>query len=225
MLDPIDFAIIKFADCVSDELLRQIEAEGEVQRYKKGKTIEQHGDPSTHITLIKSGLIRLRLNEADGTRFNLSILGSGSTFGETALFLGLPTQFDAYCETDVELIRFSNVKIDRLMESNSEFFKALNKIANARVNTMLNYIGASIRAPLETRVAKFLTLMCNETDDHETIHCRQADLAHALGISRVSMGKSLKSLENKGLIELGYGKILIPSRAKLESAVTSITSD
>ena len=216
MLNPIDFAIIKLSDFISPELLVEIETEGEVKAFKKKTTIEMRGDQATNISIVKSGLIRLRLNEADGSRFNLSILGEGSTFGETALFLELPVQFDAYCETDAVLIRLAKENIDNLIASNPGLLGALNKIANARVHTMLNYIGASIRAPLEVRVANFLVLMSRESKDSKTIQCRQVDLAHALGVSRVSMGKTLKKLESDGLIELGYGKIVVPSLSKLE---------
>jgi len=219
MLDPINFSVLKLTDCISEPVLAQIERESEVKLFKKGVTIEQQGDDSKCLSLIKSGLVRLRLNEADGSRFNLSIFGAGSTFGETALFLNLPVQFDAYCETDVVLIRFDADKVIRVMEKHPDFGRALNKIANARVHTMLNYIGASVSTPLESRVAKFVASMARETKDNKTIHCRQTDLAHALGVSRVSMGKSLKSLEKKGLIKLGYGKIVVPSMKNLEKSM------
>ena len=215
MLDPINFSVLKLTDCLSESALAEVESASDSKNYKKGVTIERQGDVATHLYLIKSGLVRLRLNEADGSRFNLSIFGAGSTFGETAMFLELPVQFDAYCETDVHLIQIAKDAMASLTEKTPSFSRALNKVANARVHTMLNYIGASLSTPLETRVAKFVASMARETADKKTIHCRQSDLAHALGVSRVSMGKSLKALEKKGLIKLGYGQITVPSIKQL----------
>lgn len=47
------------------------------------------------------------------------------------------------------------------------------------------------------------------------IACRQDQLAFSLGVSRVSTGKVLSQLQADGLIQLGYGKIVIPSTSDL----------
>lgn len=222
MLDPIDFSIIRFSDCINDALLQRISEEGEIKSYRKGETFEKRGDIAKYMSFIQSGLVRLRLNEADGSLFNLSILGPGNLFGDTALTLDLPVQFDAYCETDVQIIRISHAAIDRIDANGKEFLAALNRLSHERVHTMLKYIAASIKAPLITRTAHFLVRMCQHQEDNQIIYCRQADLAHALAVSRVSMGKSLKSLQQKGLIKLGYGKITIPDFAGLATVGSNI---
>ena len=219
MLDPIDFSILKLSDCVDDELLRLLELRSETAEYGKGTIIERHGEVATHVSLIRSGLVRLQLSEPDGSLFNLSILGVGSTFGETAMFLNLPVQFDAYSETDVTISRITHETVNDFLMSHPQFARALLEIAYARAHTMLKYIGESINTPLDIRVAKFLAMMCHNGEEGDIVHCRQADLAHALGVSRVSMGKSLKALERRGLVKLGYGKIFVSSPAALESLV------
>ena len=217
MLDPIDFSIYKFIDCIEDDLWQQVQVAGESCRYKKGSYVERHGELATHMSVIKSGLIRLELNSVDGSRFNMSILGNGSSFGETALFLDLPVQFDAFCETDSELLRLPMSAVDQLFSSNGHYGKALAKLAHARVHTLLGYIGNSLNKSLESRAANLLVMMLNESKEHLTIRCRQADLANALGVSRVSLGKALNTLKSIGLIELGYGKIVILSLSELKS--------
>ena len=54
-----------------------------------------------------------------------------------------------------------------------------------------------------------------ETTKFQTVECRQEDLAYILGLPRVSIGKALKGLQQVGLIELHYGKIVMSDVALL----------
>ena len=58
--------------------------------------------------------------------------------------------------------------------------------------------------------------MAETSGKRNVVYCRQQDLAFTFGLSRVSIGKSLKKLQDDGLIELGYGCIHFPDPAKLE---------
>lgn len=217
MLNPIDYAIIKFVDLLPKSTLARIEDVAEQQKFRQGEHIERYGETATQLSIIRSGLVRLGLDGADGSRFNLSILGPGSSFGETALFLDLPVQFDAHCETDVTLTALSKLDADKLLDREPAFARAALHVACARSHAMFNYIGNTRNLPLQARTAMLLVQMLDEASDGHTIYCRQADLAHALGVSRVSTGKALKALESLGLIKRAYGKILVPAKSHLES--------
>ena len=162
-------------------------------------------------------MVRLGLNDADGSRFNLSLLGPGSSFGETALFLKLPVQYDALCETDVNLISLTEKQVWQMVREEPQFSIAFIKLAHARSYAMLEHMTNTIRLSLPKRVGVLLLNMVTDAPDNKTVYCRQVDLGHALGVSRVSMGKALKLLEKHGLINLAYGKILINSRTKLQT--------
>lgn len=221
MLNPIDFSIIKIVDMLPDRVLDLVESLAAKQSYKRGQNIERYGGNADRLWIIQSGLVRLGLDGVDGSRFNLSIFGPGSSFGETALFLDLPVQFDALCESDVTLASLDKDQVEKLLVTEPEFMRAALNIAYTRSHTMLNYIGNFLKEPLQVRTALLLTQMLNGENDDHTVYCRQADLAHALGVSRVSVSKALKSLQAQGLIERAYGKILIPSKSKLVSLYSS----
>ena len=220
MLNPIDFSISKLAELLPPPVAHRVNKRGEKCDFKRGAQIARYGEPASHLFIVQSGLVRIGLNEADGSRFNLSIMGSGSSFGETALFLDLPVQFDAHCETDVSLIRLSKKQVMQLINEEPAFALASITVAHARSHTMLNYIADVFNLPLDVRTAELLSQMAAESSDGQTVHCRQVDLAHAVAISRVSMSKALKSLEAKQLIKRAYGKILVPSKPNLDSWIS-----
>ena len=69
--------------------------------------------------------------------------------------------------------------------------------------------------PLGARVCKQILSISNSAGGADIIVLRQVDLAHSLGVSRVSIGKALKSLSQQNLIKIGYGKLEILSREEL----------
>ena len=84
-------------------------------------------------------------------------------------------------------------------------------------NTVLHwrYAGMSLQA----RIAKQILSVSESADDADTISLRQVDLAHSLGVSRVSIGKSLKGLSDQNLIKIGYGKLHLLSRTGLINVI------
>ena len=225
MPDPIDFSVITLSSVMPTSLREVVYAQAEIRDYAAGDMIEIRGTLATHVSWIKLGMVRLGVDNADGSRFNMSLLNEGNSFGELALFLNQPTRHDAQAETDVTLARISKQGIDKLIATEPEFAHAMLKVAYSRFETTLVYLGDSINFSVEQRAAKLILDMSKRTGNSNEIVCRQIDLSHALGVSRVSIGKALKSLAKRKLIEVGYGKIKVNSRSGLKQMCTSKTED
>ena len=219
MLNPIDYSISKFTTFTDDSTLAQIQGVAESVNFKKGDPIEIRGKPADHIFLIDEGLVQLGINGIDGSQFNLARLGPGHTFGELCYFLNCNVIYDATAESDVLLQKLSRANIDHLMTSSLRFSKALMAVSCMRIQTMLSYIGDTLGMSLLARVAKQILSVSEGADNADIINLRQVDLAHSLGVSRVSIGKVLKELSGQELILIGYGKLEILSRGGLIETV------
>lgn len=88
-----------------------------------------------------------------------------------------------------------------------------------RVQTTLSYIADTLGMSLTARVAKQILSVSESVNKANTITIRQVDLAHSLGVSRVSIGKTLKELSEQNLIKIGYGKLEILSRNGLIESI------
>ncbi len=219
MLNPIDYSISKFTSFIDLETQDRIADLAERVVFKKGKSIETRGEPANHFYLIESGLVQLGINGIDGSRFNLTRLGPGHTFGETAFFLDHPVIHDANTESEVVLLKLSRSVVDKLMSESLVFSKALVSVACMRIQTTLSHIGDTLGMPLDARVAKQILSVSASVNNADVINVRQVDIAHSLGVSRVSIGKGIKSLSSKKLIEVGYGKLEILDRQRLIDVV------
>lgn len=220
MLNPIDYSISKFSTFADEVTIRNISDRGQSLIFNKGSIICVRGEPTDCIYYIVDGLVQIGIDRADGSRFNLIRLGAGHTFGEMAVILRQPVIHDIRAISNVSLIRLERREIEKLMLSNIVFTESLLKVAYLRLQTTLSQFGDSLTASLETRTAKLIYSILNSNEhDGDYIHCRQVDLAHGLGVSRVSIGKALKGLVARNLIELGYSRIEIVSLADLRSFI------
>lgn len=215
MLNPIDYSISKFVSFADEDALKQIRRVSEPMVFKKGAVIETRGKPVNHIFLIDEGLVQLGINGIDGSRFNLARLGPGHTFGETAFFINSSVIHDVNAESDVLLQKISCVNIDHLMTHSLSFSKALMAVSCMRVQTILSYIGDTLGMTLLARVAKQILSVSESIGNADVVSLRQVELAHSLGVSRVSIGKALKELAKQNLIKIGYGKLEILSHPGL----------
>ena len=219
MLNPIDYSISKFITFADEDTLSQIHEIAKTKHFKKGAVIETRGESGDHMHLIDEGLVQLGISGIDGSKFNLTRLGPGHTFGETAYFVGHNVMYDAHAESDVTLQRLSPKDIDYLMGHSLTFAKALMRVSCMRVQTTLSYIGDTLGMPLQARLAKQILSVSESMNNADIIIVRQVDLAHSLGLSRVSIGKAVKEMARKGYIKIGYGKLEILSREKLTDLI------
>lgn len=219
MLNPIDYSISKFITFADEDAITKIREATKAVNFAKGKVIETRGKAVNHFFLIEEGLVQLGINGIDGSRFNLARLGPGHTFGETAFFLNRKVTYDSNAETDVVLRKLSRVVIDDLMTHSLSFSKALMAVSCMRVQTTLAYIGDNLGMSLQARVAKQILSVSESVEKANIISLRQVDLAHSLGVSRVSIGKTLKELSQQNLIKIGYGKLEILSRSGLIESI------
>ena len=90
---------------------------------------------------------------------------------------------------------------------------------------MLRYVSGTVRQlsdqldhmtflRADQRVARYLLSI---PADGPALHLTQDDLANAVGLSRVTVCRALKSLSEQGLLETHYGSIRLLDRAGLEA--------
>ena len=101
----------------------------------------------------------------------------------------------------------------RLFDAEPELARALLTASLLRGQALLEMWDDMRRLTLPVRAAKFIhTLTPRGTS---RLECTQTDLAFALGVSRVSIGKALKALERAGVIVLFYGGVETPDPDRL----------
>ncbi len=219
MLDIFDLGAPALLDILSPALAEKLNNSGKTYSYNDGELIQSRGDARPGVSIIAEGAVRIGNTGIDGSFITTAIFGPGQCFGEFTLFAGLPRTHEATAVGATLLRQIPGPEFLRLFDAEPELSHALLKISLARNHVLLEFFDDFRRLPLPVRLAKSLLTMSATAADPNLLRVRQEDLAFALGISRVSVGKVLQRLQRDGLIELGYRCIHLPEVEKLEQWV------
>ena len=107
----------------------------------------------------------------------------------------------------------------QLYAQHTEISQALLTTTLLRSHLLLEMMDAIRRLPLPQRTARILLTMAKTSGQHHDFVCRQEELAYTIGVSRVSIGKALQTLQSLGFIRLGYRRIELCDLAAMQSWV------
>ena len=205
---------------LSEELRNALIEAGQVRRFSDGQMIHIHGDDRAGLSIILDGRVRFGLYGEDGAYIQAGILSEGHCFGEATLFAGIPRAYDADALGETEIVMISKDRFDQFLDATPGFAKALLVSLTSRLYESLEFADDLRTLSREARVGRYLDrALYSARFENDTIPIRQIDLAYALGLSRVSIGKALGNLQDRGVIALGYGEIRILDRDRLARRV------
>ncbi len=203
-------------DLLPAAFLPELKAAGTIRSYDDGQVIHTQDAASVGLSIVMRGRVRFGLYAANGS-FNLTgILGHGHCFGEATLFANRPRVYHAEAFGQAEVLSLGKGSFDALYDAHPHFSRAVTVTVTQRLYEALDIADDLRRRGVEQQIAMLLLRIARtggfEEDD---LPLRQADIAFALGMSRVSVGKALDRLKQRGLIRLGYGKITMTDRQAL----------
>lgn len=151
---------------------------------------------------IKAGVVRTSTWLEDGSIVTLGVWGEGDLVGQA---LSKTNPYTIECFTEVEAINFSWQNEDHL---------TINLLSQIQQFEELSIIRSSKK--LDIALIKFLTWLAKkfgrqiETGYLIDFKLTHQDLAEILGVTRVSVTRSLKQIEEQGIIErLSLSRILL----------------
>lgn len=189
--------------------------------YSDGQLIQARGDTDPSLTIVKSGAARLGQIGIDGSYAGMAVMGPDQFFGEFTIFGGLPREFDAFAVGPTVIAKISKTRFDRLLDKHKGIRSYFLAFLAQRLHAALTFVDDLRRLPLNAQVAKTINMMHQADGKSPTVKVTQEELSEILGVTRVSINKALRQLEKSGLIERAYGRIEIPSPAKLDHWVQS----
>ena len=91
-----------------------------------------------------------------------------------------------------------------------EIAEVMLALAWHRNHALLECLDNLRRRPLLVRTAQMLSANAKSQSDYQEVRCKQDEL-HSVWVAERLRGQSITTLQNEELIQLGYGKIIIPS--------------
>lgn len=211
-------------DIASPELGAALAAIGRRRALADGELLYARGDPGSELYGVGAGFIRLAAQTQDGEEYLLGLYPPGTWFGEVSLFDQLPRPTSAYAVGRTELLIVSAAELRRVLDANPVWYRDFARVLCNKLRISLAHI-ESTTLPLSVRIVlRLLDLAQAYGEAGEGgivigLRLPQEDLARMLGLTRQSVNKELRALENSGWLRISRGRITLLDPAALRRHV------
>lgn len=172
------------------------------------------GQHPEYLYCLLEGTVRTSILSDQGEEKLLTVYQAGSIFGEASFFDGMPRVSTATAQTDCRIVRLGRQTVDELFRKNPALASTMIAYLARTVRLLSGHVDTMSFQQANQRLAK---LLLNYPSSGDVIHVTQDELASALGVSRVTVSRILRSFSHKGFLKTGYGTITLLNTAGLAS--------
>lgn len=182
------------------------------RRFSKGAYICHRGDRLDYWTGVAEGLVKISTISRSGKAMTFAGMASGSWFGEGSVLKNEPRKYDLVALRDTRLFMMTRATFMWLYENSTGFNRFLVRQLNERMGQFIATIEYDRTLHPKARVARNLSWFFNPVLYPLTgrdIVISQEELALLAGVSRQVVSKSLRELEEEGLLQVGHNRITV----------------
>jgi len=181
----------------------------------KGNPLFYQGDPCTGFYLVLSGGIRLAFTSPDGREHTAKIAGPGDHFAEAVMFLAQPFPLNASAMEDAEVLLIGKEAVDTCLKQNPEFSRILIANLSVQLHQFANKIATLTLHNATQRVIGYLLRYIEKGERteygvHFKLPASKHVIASHLNISPETLSRTLRQLEDMGLMSVNGRRISIP---------------
>ena len=185
------------------------------REFADGQIIQQRGDAADGFWLIEQGAVRVGQFLPDGEFRAVALLGPGDSYGELAVFSGKPRIVDAISRGESRLRLIAARPFLDALGNYPASSRALLGALSEQLQDTLSILAGLRRGTNPERLAGLLATMAGEEPGPAGVTITQQELADLLGVTRATANAALRELQQRRLVERGYGTIRIPDRDAL----------
>lgn len=189
--------------------------------YKDGEIIFHKDDPGSSLFILKSGLVKISINDKKGNEYILKIMYPFDFFGEMALLDG---QSRSATVTSLEISTALIIKREHfisLIEKHPQIALSIMAVLSRRLRKTDEKIGNLRFADAYGKVAEIILDIAGESGIKNksgivlNLKLSRQGLADFAGVSRETVTRILNEFKKSGCIKMEKGKIIILNEAML----------
>ncbi|HWQ14530.1 MAG TPA: Crp/Fnr family transcriptional regulator [Roseiflexaceae bacterium] len=185
-------------------------------RRPAGATLFLEGDPAAGLYIVVEGRVKIMRTSAAGREQVLHVFGPGQHFNHVPVFDGGPCAADAVAQTEVTLALLPSDALRELVARSGSLAMMFLTELSGRLRQMVNLVDNLALHSVQGRLAGLLLAQADAAERGEPVHAlSQAEMAARLGTVREMIGRSLKTFESLGLVEINRGSIVVVDREGL----------
>jgi CRP/FNR family transcriptional regulator/CRP/FNR family cyclic AMP-dependent transcriptional regulator len=200
---------------LDDGELQQLSSVVREQHYKKHTTIVHVDDPGNALYILKSGLVKVTIEDHNGYEMILRLLYPTDFFGDMSLLDGEPRSATITTQEPSEVLVISRDHFLHIIEQSPGILLKMAAMLSRRLRKTNELIHSLAFFDVYGKVARTLLNLAQErgrvTEQGTVIDMRltQQELAELAGMTRETMARTLREFQQAGCIRVESGIISI----------------
>ena len=185
---------------------------------QRGDVILMEGQPSDTLYFVSSGAVKIFKTSAQGKEQILNIIRPGEALNDIPIFDGGVNAVSAQAMGPVNLFGIKKDRLQGILEHYPKLALNTNKVLAEKMRQLVTLVEDLSFRHVLGRVAKILLNHSASSDGHGE-HLTQQEMAAMAGTAREVVARSLKSLDEQGIIKMERHRIAIRNKKALEEIV------
>lgn len=205
-----------FCDVPADDLARLAQVTRE-RSYPKNTVILFEDDPGDALYVVVRGQVKVVLIGEDGREVILSVLGEGDFFGEMALIDDEPRSAHVIAMEPSDLMVLRREDFHTILRQSPGIALGLLRELCRRLRRADEKIGGLVLLDVNGRVSRLLLQLAEESGGTRIARrLTHHTIAQMIGSSRETVSRTMRELQERGLIEVSRTDIVVKDREALE---------
>jgi CRP/FNR family transcriptional regulator len=192
------------------------------RRYERGRVVFMEGGPCQGLYVVRSGRLRIFKVSAGGREQVLMVAGPGETFNEVPNFDGGTNPATAEALEPSVLYLLPKNDLLSIVETEPVVARAVMRVFASHLRHLTALVEDLSFRNVTSRVAKILLGRVQQAGvDAEARPARltQQQMAAMAGTAREVVGRALKALEQRGVIRVERGRVVVVNPERLADLV------
>jgi CRP-like cAMP-binding protein len=181
------------------------------RQYPRGAVVFTQGDLGSVAFIVRSGLVEIVVESADGRDLVLYEVRPGDYFGEMALLEGQPRSASAVCREASEVLAISREDLLSELQRHPTMMLRMLQAMSRRLRLADRRLQGLAFHDAAIRLAEAVWEASATQGDGRVARIRQDELAARVGVSRQTVNRVLGEWRRGGLVTLSRGEIRLPN--------------
>jgi len=201
---------------LNTEQVEALAAIASIRKFQAGELIFAQGDAASVFYVLLSGKIQIYKLSREGKEMILHLFGAGDLFAEIPVFSGYPHYpANSLCLEDSQVLAIRGAEFRDLVYRFPNLALNMLSIMAQKLHHFNGLIEDLSLRTVESRVAKYLLAVSENSPDKAVIFIHKKTLASILGTIPETLSRAFKKLSNAKLISVQGNQIHLLEREAL----------
>lgn len=194
---------------VTETSSRSLAEASTIQTLRKGEMLFLQSDPCDAAYVVRTGIVSIVLQSADGREMIINEMRSGDMFGELGILTKRSRSTSAVARTNCELLVIPKQSFLKIMDEEPVLARLILELTASRLQMSSERESALVFMDAQARLANLLLELDKQEKDTGYITISQDELAHHTGLIRQTVAKALGKWRRQGYLLTGRGRIVL----------------